>query len=35
MRTADIFATVLHHLGREIPSGVDGVPRLTPAPAPA
>jgi hypothetical protein len=28
MRTADIFATVLDHLGREVPAGVDGVSRL-------
>ena len=28
MRTADIFATVLGHLGREVPAGVDGVSRL-------
>jgi type I phosphodiesterase/nucleotide pyrophosphatase len=28
MRTADVFATVLDHLGREIPAGIDGVSRL-------
>lgn len=28
MRTADIFATVLDHLGRELPAGIDGVSRL-------
>ena len=28
MRTADVFATVLDHLGREAPAGIDGVSRL-------
>lgn len=28
MRTADIFATVLDHLAREVPAGIDGVSRL-------
>jgi hypothetical protein len=28
MRTADVFATVLDHLGREVPPGIDGVTRL-------
>jgi hypothetical protein len=35
MRTADIFSTVLRHLDREIPAGVDGVSRLAASPAPA
>jgi hypothetical protein len=28
MRTADLFPTVLRHLGREVPQGIDGVSRL-------
>jgi Type I phosphodiesterase / nucleotide pyrophosphatase len=35
MRTADLFPTVLRHLGREIPQGIDGVSRLAPTPATA
>jgi hypothetical protein len=35
MRTADVFATVLDHLGRGLPDGVDGVSRLAASPAPA
>jgi hypothetical protein len=35
LRTADIFATVLDHLGRDLPPGIDGVPRLAASPAPA
>jgi Type I phosphodiesterase / nucleotide pyrophosphatase len=35
MRTADIFATVLRHLGRGVPDGIDGISRLAGSPAPA
>ena len=35
LRTADIFATVLGHLGRDTPPGIDGVSRLAASPAPA
>jgi hypothetical protein len=35
LRTADIFATVLRHLGRDTPPGIDGVSRLAASPAPA
>jgi Type I phosphodiesterase / nucleotide pyrophosphatase len=32
MRTADVFPTVLRHLEREVPRGIDGVSRLAPMP---
>jgi hypothetical protein len=35
MRTADVFATALRHLGRAVPDGVDGISRLVGSPAPA
>jgi hypothetical protein len=34
MRTADIFPTVLRHLCRNVPDGIDGISRLVASPAP-
>jgi hypothetical protein len=32
MRTADLFAIALRHLGREVPEGIDGISRLVDSP---